>query len=288
MSATIIRTRIFKKVYEDDVCLNVKPGSTRLQLVGLAKSTVLSSFENLALISPSSSHEKDLVCASANPRLTFELPNATASNMSPSMSQLQRQLEALTRETTSRFEKQEDAIKLLEDDNTHLKSDNIRLKINIQKLNDRIRPLACIALRVFLDAYLAIKGYTLDKCGSRQAWISRNIRHLLPNTGISQARFEHLLNKYRDVANVSAHSAESLEVALAIEVMGEGKAEFSELFEDCLGHSIEAEIDKCIPSTCIDGRDERRAGQRVVRFITTRPHAKSRACKAANAGGSST
>jgi hypothetical protein len=71
-------------------------------------------------------------------------------------------------------------------------------------------------------------------------------------------------------------------VALAIEVLDEGKLEFSLLFEECLGHSIEAEINRSVASTNIDGRNESRAGQKVVRFVTTRPYAKSRACKVAN------
>ena len=204
MSATLIRTRIFKKVYEDDVSLNIKPGTTRRHLGLLAQSTVLSSFENLSLLSPSPSHERDLVSAAANTRITFEqAPDAATSNLSASISHFERQLEALRREstiTTKRIEQQEVVIQLLKDDNAHLKndirhltSDNTRLKKDIQKLNDRIHPLACIALRVFLDAFLAVKGYNRNNCGSRKAWISQNIKHLLPNTGISMARFEHLL-----------------------------------------------------------------------------------------------
>ena len=93
---------------------------------------------------------------------------------------------------------------------------------------------------------------------------------------------------YRDVADVNAHTTESREVALAIEVMDEGKLEFSALFEECMGHTIEAEIHKCVPSTCIDERNESRAGQKATQFVMTRPHAKSRACKVAKVGGSST
>ena len=204
MSATLIRTRIFQKVYEDDVSLNIKPGTTRRHLGRLAQSTVLSSFENLSLLSPSSSNEQDIVSAAENTQLTFEqAPDAAASNLSASIAHFERQLEALTREstiTTKRIEQQEVVIQLLKDDNAHLKndirhltSDNTRLKKDIQKLNDRIHPLACIALRVFLDAFLAVKGYNTNNCGSRKAWISQNIKHLLPNTGISMARFEHLL-----------------------------------------------------------------------------------------------
>ena len=225
MSATLIRTRIFKKVYEDDVSLNIKPGTTRRHLGLLAQSTVLSSFENLSLLSPSPSHEKDLVSAAENTRITFEqAPDAAASKLSASISHFERRLEALTKESTitaKRIEQQEVVIQLLKDDNAHLKndirrqevviqllkddnahfkndirhltSDHTRLKKDIQKLNDRIHPLTCIALRVFLDAFLAVKGYNTNNCGSRKAWISQNIKHLLPNTGISMARFEHLL-----------------------------------------------------------------------------------------------
>ncbi|KIJ98007.1 hypothetical protein K443DRAFT_36371, partial [Laccaria amethystina LaAM-08-1] len=112
--------------------------------------------------------------------------------------------------------------------------------------------LARIALQVFLDAFLAVKGYNPDTSGSRRAWICANIVHLVPNTGISETRFEYLLNVYRDIADANAHSAESLEVALAIEVLDEGKLEFSLLFEECLGHSIEAEINRSVASTNID------------------------------------
>ena len=93
---------------------------------------------------------------------------------------------------------------------------------------------------------------------------------------------------YRDVADVNAHTTESREVALAIEVMDEGKLEFSALLEECMGHTIEAEIHQCVPSTCIDGRNGSKAGQKFTPFVVTWPHAKSRACKVAKVGGSST
>ena len=93
---------------------------------------------------------------------------------------------------------------------------------------------------------------------------------------------------YQDVADIKAHTTESREVALAIEVMDEGKLEFSALFEECMGHTIEAEIHQCVPSTCIDGRNGSKAGQKFTPFVVTRPHAKSRACKVAKVGGSST
>ena len=93
---------------------------------------------------------------------------------------------------------------------------------------------------------------------------------------------------YQDVADIKAHALESREVALAIEVMDEGKLEFSALFEECMGHTIEAEIHKCVPSTCINGRNESRARQKTTRFVMTRPHAKSRACRVAKVGGSNT
>jgi cell division protein FtsB len=204
MSTTLIRIRVLKKVYEDDVSLNINTGTMHLQLVGLAQSTVLSSFENLALISPSPSHEQDLVSAAVNARLTFEqVADAATSNMSASLSRFGQQLEALKSESTitkKQLEKQDAAVQLLKDDNAHLKNniqtltdDNACLKADIQKLNDRIRPLARIALRVFLDAFLAVKGYNPDTSGSRRAWICANIVHLVPNTGISETRFEYLL-----------------------------------------------------------------------------------------------
>ena len=93
---------------------------------------------------------------------------------------------------------------------------------------------------------------------------------------------------YQDVADIKAHTTESQEVALAIEVMDEGKLEFSALFEECMGHTIEAEIHQCVPSTYIDGRNGSKAGQKFTPFVVTRPHAKSRACKVAKVGGSST
>ncbi|EDR10440.1 uncharacterized protein LACBIDRAFT_325470 [Laccaria bicolor S238N-H82] len=149
--------------------------------------------------------------------------------MSTSMSHFKWQLEALMREstiTTKQLKKQDAVIQLLKDDNAHLKNEYTHLNMDIQKFNDCICTLTYITLRVFLDAYLAVKGYI-------------------------QMRFEYLLNTYQDV---NVHTVESWEVALAIEAMDEGKLEFSMLFKECMGHPIKVEIHKCVPLTCIDGR----------------------------------
>ncbi|KIK09593.1 hypothetical protein K443DRAFT_390858 [Laccaria amethystina LaAM-08-1] len=324
MSATLVRTRVLKKVFDENVSLNINPSTTRLHLVGQAQSTVLSSFENLYLVSPSPSHEQDLVNSAVNARITFEqLPineDLATSKTSASLDQFKQQLEAFRADLTTanlhiaeltaaniRFEKQGAELAAAnirhekhgaelaaanirhEKQEAELMAENGDLKAVVQLLKDdvhnlkvRIRPLACIALRVFLDAFLATKGYNPDTCGSRKVWIAENIEYLLPNTGASKSRFESFLNDHRDVADTNARTTESLEVALAIEVMDEGKLEFSQLFKECLGHSIEAEIHQCIASTLIDGRIEKRAGQKVVRFVVTRPHAKSRACRVAS------
>jgi hypothetical protein len=225
VSATLVRTRVLKKVFDENVSLNINPSTTRLLLVGQAQSTVLSSFENLYLISPSPSHEQDLVNSVVNARITFEqLPineDLATSKMSASLDQFKRQLEALRSEfradlttvnlhiaelTTAniRFEKQwaeltaanvrhEKQGAELMAANGDLKAVVELLKDDVQNLKVRIRPLACIALRVFLDAFLATKGYDADTCGSRKVWIAENIECLLPNTGASKSRFESFL-----------------------------------------------------------------------------------------------